>query len=299
MLVGGFLAAGSIALAWFFGAGVTTVNTYPAPGPTPGSLLFLAFLVTSLAVGAGVIATYGSRYVMDAEMEAAPAGHDSVRSRRRIPQSAIFLGAFGAGLLLTGFALPLTPALGISHGPLPLYIQPSVMWVPATLIGAGIGALGTAIVMFAWARRSSPLSAASWWRRTGRFVAVGTVAVLAITVPCLTVPVGQSFSATLQAYPGEGGALSFTSFPQGALVRGSWQASPTVPVNFTVRGNTYNLTQVGSSGSFNFTATGTPVPLYTFMVSSRLRTTVTFTCDFSAPLWAWPPGEPGAPTNYN
>jgi hypothetical protein len=295
-IFGGLLAGGSIALAWGTGAGVLTSATSPASGPTSTSLLLLALALVLLGAGARLISAYGSRYVGDAETEAISAGPSFVRAWRDFPQLAIFLGTFGSGLLLIGLALPLTPALGISHGPLPLYIQPSVTWVPTSLIGAGVATLVASVGLFAAARRSSPLAAAAWWRRTGRFVAAVTVAVLAITAPCLTVPVAQTYSSQLHTYSGGAGAFTFTSFPQGVSVRGTWSTSPVEIVNFTVEGDGYNLTQTGESGSFSFTASGTPVPSYTFSVSTRLQLTVTVTCQFLAPLWGWPPGEPGAPT---
>ncbi len=298
-LFGGLLAATSIGVAWFIGAGVTTVNTYPAPGPTLGSLISLVLCAATLGVGAGVIAAYGSHYVSDAETEATGVEPVRIRSRRYIVQGAIFLAVFGAGLLLMGLALPLTPSVGISHGPLPLYIQPSVMWVPASLIAAGLAGLGGAVVLFAMARRSSPVAARAWWRRTGRFAALGAVLVLVITVPMLTVPVSQSYTTTLRSFAGGAGAVTFTTFPQGADVRGTWQVSPEVQVNFTVQGAAYNLTQIGTSGSFSFIASGTPQPLYTFVLGTNVSATVALICHFNAPLWAWPPGEPGAPTNYD
>lgn len=297
-LFGGLLAAASIGAAWFIGAGVTTINTYPAPGPTPGSLISLALCAATLGVGAGAIAAYGSHYVRDAVRETIGAEPDRARSQKYIVPGAVFLAVFGAGLLLMGLALPLTPSLGISHGPLPLYIQPSVMWVPASLITAGLAGLGGAVVLFALARRSSPVAARAWWRRTGRFAALGTVLVLVITVPLLTVPLTQSYSTTLRSFAGEAGAVTFTTFPQGAEVRGTWQVSPEVKVNFTVQGAAYNFTQVGTTGSFSFIARGTPQPLYTFVLGTNASVTVSVTCEFNAPLWTWPPGEPGAPTNY-
>lgn len=143
------------------------------------------------------------------------------------------------------------------------------------------------------------MAARAWWRRTGRFIALGTFVVLAAIVPFLTVPVAQSYSVTLRSVPGAAGAFTWTTFPQGAEVRGTWEASPTLEVNFTIQGNGYNLTEIGHSGSFNFTARGVPVPVYNFWLITNRSVSVGVNCDFNAPLWAWPPGEPGAPTNYS
>ncbi len=300
-LVGFVLAVWAALLAYAGGAGITT-TTASYPNPSALSVVWLAICVGLLGVGAWMVAAHGSRLVADARREIVGTETPPHRLRNRLPEGVIFLSIFGGGLLLVGLSLPLSPALGISHGPLPIYISPSATWVPATLIAVGLCAIACAVGLFLAGRSSAPMAFRKWWRRVGRWVALLVAVVLVVTVPLLTVPVSQSYSTTLGILHANAGSITFTSFPQGSEVHGAWRTTPSTQVELTIQGDDYNLTQSGTYGFFNFTATGTPVPLYTFWLNeanASIQVSVALTCDFSAPIWGWPPGEPGAPTSYS
>lgn len=300
-IVGFVLAVWAVLLAYGGGAGITTTpESYPNSSAL--SVVWLAFCVTLLGVGAWMVAAYGSRLVTDVRREAGGTETRSHRLRNKLPEWAIFLSIFGGGLLLMGLSLPLSPALGTSHGPLPVYLSPSVTWIPATLIAVGLSAIASAVALFLTGRSAAPIALRNWWRRIGRWAALVVAVVLVLTVPLLTVPVSQSYSTTLGILHANAGSITFTSFPQGSEIHGAWRATPATQVELTIQGNDYNLTQDGTYGFFNFTATGTPLPLYTFWLNeanTSIQVSVALTCNFSAPVWSWPPGEPGAPTSYS
>ena len=217
---------------------------------------------------------------------------------RSVTRASVFLVVMGVGLLLMGLALPVAN-LGISHGLVPLYISPSVLFVPATLDAVGLGALALGIALLAAGRTRHRSEFRAWWQRTGRSVTVSGVVVFVVVTALLVVPVRQSFSAQLSIGGGNVGGITNELFPPGTVVTGSWSTSPKGPVNFTIQGGSYSgdvYTANGSSGTFSFATTGSPWALYDFFGTSSSPETVNIGGTFTAPTWQWPPGEPGEPT---
>jgi len=297
-LLGSSIGAVAIFLAWFWAAGVETSPTNFDSGPTPSTLLLLGVSIGVLVLGAAIVAACGSSYgnAPDATPEATAAG--TIGSTRSVGRVAVFLVVWGVGSLLMGLTLPVAN-LGISHALLPLYISPTVLFVPDTLDGAALGALALGISLFAVGRKHNRSEFRAWWHRTGRYVTIAGVSVFVVVAALLFVPVHQSFSTQLSISGGQDGGISFEEFPAaGIQVSGSWSANPAGLVNFAIQdtsGATIYFVNA-SSGTFSFVTSGVPWPLYTFWGHSVSAETVTIHGTFSAPTWSWPPGEPGRPT---
>jgi hypothetical protein len=297
-LLGYSIAAVAIFLAWLWAAGVETSPANFDSGPTPSTLLLLAVSIGLLALGAAIVAAYGSHYgnAPDATPEAT--GAETIGSTGSLGRVAVFLVVWGAGLLLMGLVLPVAN-LGISHALLPLYISPTVLFVPETVDWVALGALALGISLFIVGRKRNRSEFRAWWHRTGRYVTIAGVSVFVVVAALLFVPVQQSFSTQLSIDGGEGGGVTSEQFPAaGILVTGTWSASPVGLINLTIQdtSGTTIYTANASSGTFSFITSGIPWPLYTFWGHSVSPETVTIHGSFSAPTWSWPPGEPGRPT---
>jgi hypothetical protein len=297
-LLGYSIAAVAIFLAWLWAAGVATSPANFDSGPTSSTLLLLAASIGVLTLGAAIVAVYGSHYgtAPDTTSEATAAGTNGATSS--VGRVAVFLVVWGAGLLFMGLVLPVAN-LGISHALLPLYISPTVLFVPETVDGVALGALAIGISLFAIGRRQNRSEFRAWWHRTGRYVTIAGVSVFVVVAALLLVPVQQSFSTQLSTDGGGGGAVSAEQFPAAGIhVTGSWSATPAGLVNLTIQdaSGTTVYTANASSGTFSFVTRGVPWPLYTFWGDSLSPETVTIHGSFSAPTWSWPPGEPGRPT---
>jgi hypothetical protein len=295
-VVGGTLVAVGIVLAWFTAAGVrTTLNGYDN-SPSLPSLVGLGGCLALVTIGAAIVAFVGSRYgrVESTSPPTRPGG--SLRSRGIARPGAVFLTTAGGGWLLLGLLLPVSN-LGISHGPLPPYLPPSVLVVPQVVDATGLVLLAGGIALFARGRRRYPNEFGRWWRRTGRVALAVTVAIIVLFAALLLVPVSQSSSFGMVLSGGPGGAIGFTSFPRGVSVTGTW-TSVGGPAELNVTDSSgapiYSVNATG--GTFSFVAEGIPVPLYTYWCTSATAVSVQLTFTYQAPYWMWPPGEPGAPT---
>jgi hypothetical protein len=297
-LVGYATVCVAILAAWVGGAGVTTAPSSFDSGPNPSSLALLFAMVGMLVVGSWVVAGLGSVYGRELRPAARTTEAGTLRGVWSLGRAAIFLMVLGGGLLLMGLALPLPSPLVLCHGLVPCYLSPTVLFVPAILDGVGMGALALGISFLAFGRRRNRSEFRAWWRRTGRYVTVGGMTIVVVVAALLIVPVRQSFSTQLSVYGGGSGGIGFEVFPQGARVTGSWSANPPGLVNFTIQGpsgaDIYSSN--ASSGTFSFTASGVPFAVYTFWGQSASPETVSVRGSFNAPMWSWPPGEPGAPT---
>lgn len=113
-------------------------------------------------------------------------------------------------------------------------------------------------------------------------VFLGIVAVVVVVlVVLLTVPVQHPFRAVL-APDGDLPAEFLWTFPSGAPVSGTWSTVGGEVVNFSILTPTGNIySEVGSSGSFSFTAT---FGLYDFEATSSTPVTVEIAGSYSAPL---------------
>jgi hypothetical protein len=297
-LLGYSIAGFSIFFAWLFAAGVETSPDNFYSGPSPPSLILLFVSISMLGVGAAVVATHGSIYGNAPDLTADATATGTERRAWNAGRIAVFLVVFGLGLLLMGLSLPVAN-LGLSHALLPLYISPTVLFVPETVDAVALGALALGISLLTLGRKRHQSELRAWWRRTGRYVTVAGVTVFLIVAALLYIPVHQSFSTQLSIFGGEGGGVSFEEFPSaGIQVSGSWSASPAGSVNLTIQDTSGATiyTANASSGTFSFVTSGVPWPLYTFWGHSESSETVTVSGRFNAPTWSWPPGEPGRPT---
>jgi len=294
-LVGYGMAAFSILLAWLWGAGVQTSPVDFSSGPPLSTLLLLSASIGLLALGSAIVAVFGSTYGHVVGLVIARTVSGTARPTRNVPRLAVFCFVLGIGLLLMGLLMPVAN-LGFSSEP--LYLSPTVLFVPATVDGAALGVLALGIALLRVGRTRYPTESRAWWRRTGRYAAVAGVVVFLLVAALLTAPVHQSFSTQLDVFSGEGGGIAVESLPQGTHVTGSWTSNPAGLVNFTIQ-DTSGVTIYAvnaSSGTFSFTAEGVPYTWYTFQGTASFNGTVTITGAFNAPMWSWPPGEPGNPT---
>ncbi|MGA3022197.1 MAG: hypothetical protein ABSE66_05250 [Thermoplasmata archaeon] len=297
LVIGYTLAANAITLAWAEGAGVTTSesNFYSGP-PTPSSVGLLFVAVGLLATGAAIVTVFGSIYGNETEPVAETTTLRLAAPGWRFGQLAVYFAVLGVGLLLMGLSLPLGP-WGLSS--LPSYLSPAVLFVPATLDGVGLGTLALGISFFILGRKRHRPEFRAWWRRTGRYVTVVGVVIIVIVAALLLVPVRQSFSTQLGMEGSDFGGLADESFPAGIAVSGSWSTNPEGPVHFTIQdpSGTAIYTANASSGTFSFTTIGTPGAFYIFILDhTATPETVSVNGSYVAPIWSWPPGEPGEPT---
>jgi hypothetical protein len=297
-LLGYSIAAAAIFLAWLWAAGVETSPSNFDSGPTPSTLLLLGVSIGVLVLGAAIVAVYGSVYGNTPGAAPGATSAGTLGSTRNVGRVAVFLVVLGAGLLLMGLALPVAN-LGISHALLPLYISPSVLFVPEAVDGIALATLALGVSLFVLERKHYRSEFHAWWRHVGQHLTVTSVTILVIVAALLLVPVHQSFSTQLSISGGQGGGISFEEFPAaGIQVTGSWSASPAGLVNFTIQDTSGATiyTVNASSGTFSFVTSGVPWPLYTFWGHSLSSETVTVSGSYNAPIWSWPPGEPGRPT---
>lgn len=283
-------------LAWLLAAGVQPEPTASYPSvPSVGSIAVLLGVTLILGAGAGLVACYGSQYGTTSPATVGESGRADPTSVWNVRSSAVFLVVFGSGLLLLGLSLPVS-MLGLGHGLLPIYISPRAEIVPETVDAVAVASLTGGIALFAVGRRRHPTEFRSWWRRVGRYATVAGTVVVVIFAALLLVPIPQSSSLAL-SLPGGGTNLNFQEFPPGAVVTVTWATVPAAPVNLTVQGAPGTIFSANaSSGTFSFHATGVPEPLYSFWITPSVSGTVFLNASYRAPLWSWPPGEPGSPT---
>jgi hypothetical protein len=297
LVIGYTLAAIAITLAWAEGAGVTTSESnFYSGSPTPSSVGLLFVAIGLLATGAAIVTVFGSIYGNETEPVTETTSLGPAAPGWRLGQLAVFFAVLGIGLLLMGLSLPLGP-WGLSAEP--SYLSPAVLFVPDTLDGVGLGVLALGISFFLLERKRHRPEFRAWWRRTGRYVTVVGVAIIVIVAALLLVPVRQSFSTQLGAGSDFGG-LADESFPAGISVSGSWSANPVGPVHLTIQdpSGIAIYTANASSGTFSFTTMGTPPGAFYLFILDHTATpeTVSVSGNYVAPIWWWPPGEPGEPT---
>jgi hypothetical protein len=291
---GFFLGYGLVgaAVGWAIlgGAGVRPSPSSFDSGPATSSLDLLYVAVGLLVVGAAIVARYGSIYANVPGPEERAAG----RARAFSGQAATGLVIVGVGLLLIGLLLPWLPWC-ISYAMTPCFISPSVTYVPHTLDWVGVGCFALGLAAFGARGLNRRAEFRAWWRRTGRYVTVAGVSVVVVVTAMMTVPIHQSFSQQLTIPRGESAAGSWI-FPTGVRVTGTWSATPGGTVDFSIQsptGATVYATNA-SGGTFSFVTVGNPWGLYGFYGNSSSHEVVNVTGSYSAPSWAWPPGEPVA-----
>ncbi|MGA8664036.1 MAG: hypothetical protein WB809_03065 [Thermoplasmata archaeon] len=294
--VGCLIAGAALIVAWVGAAGVQTSPFDFNSGPSLSSLLLLTAVIGMIALGASVVAVYGSTYGHDVRFARSRSAPGALPRAWNVARLAIFGVVLGIELLALGLLLP-NANLGISHAMEPLYISPSVLWVPEVIDGGSLGALGIGVTLLVVGRARYPTESRAWWHRTGRYVGVAASVVVLVMAALLLVPVHQSFSAQLST-SGGGGGFAFESFPRGVHVTGSWTSSSGGPVNFSIQDTSgATIYEVNAtSGTFSFTAEGVPFAEYTFWGFAASNSSVAITGSFNAPTWSWPPGEPGNPT---
>ena len=296
VLVGFVVEGGAIAGGLFGGAGVTTSPSDTSSGPTPASWLLLVLVGVLMAAGAALVARNASAFPPPPAASAGPNGRFPPL-RRVGGRIGLFCSVLGGALLLLGLGLPLDLRFGISEGLFPPTLAPSVLFVPASLDGLGLALIAGGIVAFLRERRLRPALFRAWWRRAGRPTALGAILLVGLFTALLAVPVPHTFSMQLVLFGNGVGALVVEEFPRGAVVSGSWYSTSGSTVNMAIEGPNGMFYSVNaSSGTFSFTAQGIPWAAYDFLAVSDTADHVAVSGSFSAPIWQWPPGEPGAPT---
>jgi hypothetical protein len=293
-ILGGYgLMGAGLAIAWFGAAGVTTSTTNFDSGPTAASLTLLLGVFALILAGAYVVTIYGSIY----GRVHAKGILGVLYGGWNLNRTAVFFGNLGGGLLLLGLLLPLSDP-GVGCGP--LFISPSVLIVPETLDGVALGSLAIGISLLVVGRFRGPNEFRAWWRRSGRYVGVTSVAILVIVAGLVLVPVRQSFSLQLDIGGGNGYFVGgpYEALPPGTSISGNWAASPAGVVNFSIQAESGPVlySANASSGTFSVSYYRTPQSVYFFLARATAPENVSIHVTYFEPTWPWPPGEPGSPT---
>ena len=247
-------------------------------GPVASSsLLLLTAVIGMIALGASVVAVYGSTYGHDVRFARSRSAPGALPRAWNVARLAIFGVVLGIELLALGLLLP-NANLGISHAMEPLYISPSVLWVPEVIDGGSLGALGIGVTLLVVGRARYPTESRAWWHRTGRYVGVAASVVVLVMAALLLVPVHQSFSARAQHFRGRRW-VRIRKLPSGSARDRVVDVEFRRAVNFSIQDTSgATIYEVNAtSGTFSFTAEGVPFAEYTFWGFAASNSSVAIT----------------------